>query len=109
MNVAALFTPVRALAITLCWVAVLGVTGSTDALLFLAPALLIAIPLLGGRYVGEELIAKLVARRSRSRARSASPPPPVPPAPATWLPRGTRLIAFGLAKRPPPARLAPQN
>jgi hypothetical protein len=109
MDAAALFTPVRALAITLCWVAVLAVTGSTDALLFLAPALLIAIPLLGGRYVGEELIAKLVARRSRSRARSVSPAPPAAAAPATWRPRGTRLIAFGLAKRPPPSRPALQN
>ena len=109
MKTAAMFTPARALAITLCWVAVLGITGSTDALLFLAPALLIAIPLLGGRYVGEELIAKFVARRSRSRARTASPAPLASPAPATWLPRGTRLIAFGLAKRPPPARLALQS
>jgi len=110
MKMAAIFTPARALAITLCWVAVLGITGSTDALLFLAPALLIAIPLLGGHYVGEELIAKFVARRSRrSRARSASPTPLASPAPATWRPRGTRLIAFGLAKRPPPSRLAPQT
>ena len=109
MNMAAFFTPARALAITLCWVAVLGLTGSTEALLFLAPALLIAIPLLGGRYVGEELIAKFVSRRARARSRSASPVRPTPPAPATWLPRGTRLIAFGLAKRPPPSRLALQN
>ena len=109
MKAAALFTPARALAITLCWVAVLGITGSTDALLFLAPALLIAIPLLGGRYVGEELIAKLVARRARPRMRSAAPAWSAPAAPATWLPRGTRLIAFGLAKRPPPSRFGLQN
>lgn len=109
MSMAAFFTPARALAITLCWVAVLGITGSTDALLFLAPALLIAIPLLGGHYLGEELIAKFVARRARPRHRSASPTRSTPPAPATWLPRGTRLIAFGLAKRPPPSRLALQS
>ena len=109
MNMAALFTPGRALAITLCWVAVLGITGSTDALLFLAPALLIVIPLLGGRYVGEELIAKFVARRTRSRARSASPSCSAPPMPTVWLPRGARLIAFGLAERPPPSRLALQS
>jgi hypothetical protein len=109
MNLAAFFTPARALAITLCWVAVLGITGSTDALLFLAPALLIVIPLLGGRYVGEELIAKFVARRARVRRRSTAPLRLPPPSPATWLPRGTRLIAFGLAKRPPPSRPALQN
>jgi hypothetical protein len=109
MKMAAFFTPARALAITLCWVAVLGATGSTDALLFLAPALLIAIPLLGGRYVGEELIAKFVARRARARTRPASLVRSTPSAPATWLPRGTRLIAFGLAKRPPPSRFALQS
>jgi hypothetical protein len=109
MKTAALFTPARALAITLCWVAVLGITGSTEALLFLAPALLIVIPLLGGRYVGEELIAKFVARRARARTRSAPSVRSAPPAPALWLPRGTRLIAFGLAKRPPPSLLALQN
>jgi hypothetical protein len=109
MHLAARLTPQVSLALTLCWVALLAVTGATDALLFLAPALLIAIPLLGGRYVGEELIAKFVARRARRRKRAAAPVRQAPPAPSTWLPRGTRLIAFGLAKRPPPARLALQS
>lgn len=109
MNPAAHLTPRASLAMTLCWVAVLAATGSTDALLFLAPALLIVIPLFGGRYLGEDLIAKLVARRARPRPRSAALAPSAPSAPATWLPRGTRLIAFGLAKRPPPARLLLQN
>jgi hypothetical protein len=103
------FTPGRALALTLCWVAILALTGTTDALLFLAPALLIAIPLFGGRYIGEELIAKLAARRGRPRPQAALRSPVAPPRPATWLPRGTRLIAFGLAKRPPPGLLLPQN
>ena len=102
-------TPKVSLALTLCWVALLAATGSTDALLFLAPALLIVIPLLGGHYVGEELIAKFVARRARPRARAAARSRVAPRVPTTWLPRGTRLIAFGLAKRPPPARLALQN
>lgn len=109
MNLAARLTPRASLGLTLCWVTALAATGSTDALLFLAPALLIAIPLFGGRYLGEELIARVVARRTRPRARSSAPARPVPSAPATWLPRGTRLIAFGLAKRPPPARPLPQS
>lgn len=109
MNLAARLDPKASLMLTLCWVAALAATGSTDALLFLAPALLIVIPLFGGRYLGEELIAKLVARRTRPRTRSAALAPSAPAAPATWLPRGTRLIAFGLAKRPPPARLLTQN
>jgi hypothetical protein len=102
------FTDKRALAVTLCWVAALALTGSTDALLFFAPALLILIPLFGGFYVGEELIARLTARRARPRRRSAAAPA-APPVPATWLPRGARLLAASLAKRPPPAVLLPQN
>jgi len=104
------YTDKRALVITLCWVAALAITGSTEALLFMAPALLIVIPLLGGHYVGEELIVKLAAKRARPARRAATSPAwPLPPAPESWTPRGTGLIAFSLAKRPPPARLLTQN
>lgn len=104
------FTDKRALALTLVWVAALALTGSTEALLFLAPALLIAIPLLGGRYFGEELIVRLAAERARPRRRGAARLVP----PRGWVfaeprPRGARLIAFSLAKRPPPAVLLPQT
>lgn len=104
------FTDKKALAVTLCWAAALAVTGSTDVLLFLAPALLIAIPLFGGHYIGEELIVKLAARRARPpRRATTSPAWPLPSTPGTWRPRGTGLIAFSLAKRPPPALLLSQN
>ncbi len=109
MRLAGQFTEGRALAITLCWVAVLALTGSTDVLLFLAPALLIAIPLLCGRYFGEELIAKLVAARTRRPARSRFVLTPAPHAPRTWRPRGRRLIAFSMAERPPPFLPLAQN
>ena len=110
MRLASRFTDKRALTITICWVAALAITGSTEALLFMAPALLIVIPLLGGHYIGEELIAKLAARRARPPHRlAASPASALPSAPPTWLPRGTGLIAFSLAKRPPPAPLLTQN
>jgi hypothetical protein len=109
MPLASRFTDRKALAATLCWVAALAAAGSTDALLFMAPALLIAIPLLGGHYVGEQPIVKLIARRARSRRQSgAAPASPLPPAPADWRPRGAGLIAFSMAKRPPPSRLLPQ-
>lgn len=71
-------------------------------LFVLAPTLLILVPLLSGRYVGEELIAKLVARSVARRRRPRVTLQPAAPAPTTWRPRGTRLIAFSLAKRPPP-------
>lgn len=105
MRLADRFTERHALTLTLCWVFALAVTGSTDALLFLAPALLIAIPLLCGRYFGEELIAKLAARRDRKPPRTRLVSPSTPLAPRTWRPRGRRLVAFSLAKRPPPLRL----
>ena len=111
MSLAERFTPSHALVLTLCWVAALAVTGSTEVLLFLAPALLIAIPLFAGRYIGEELIAKLVERRSRPRRRREAGRLAVRPGRvvATEAPRGSALIAFSLAKRPPPLRLLPQN
>lgn len=108
MQLASRYTERKALAITLLWVVALAATGATDALLFLAPALLIAIPLLGGRYVGEELIARLAARRARAPRQTANAPAS-PPAPAHWFPRGNDLIAFALAKRPPPPLLLPQT
>jgi hypothetical protein len=96
------------LAIAASWTVALSLLGSTDTLLFLAPALLIAIPLIAGRYVGEKLIARLVARRTKRR-RPANASNPAQRQPAGWLPRGTRLIAFSLAERPPPARLRLQS
>ena len=102
------FTAKAALAITVCWVALLAVTGATETLLFLAPALLIAIPLLCGHYVGEELIVKLAVRRADRRPRPAKALP-ARRAPIAWLLRGTRLIATSLAKRPPPARALLQS
>ena len=109
MRLSSRFTDSRALAFTLCWVAVLALAGSTDVLLFIAPALLIAIPLLGGHYIGEELIVKLAARRSRPSRRATAPARPLAAVPASWHPRGTSLLAFSLAKRPPPALLLAQN
>jgi hypothetical protein len=110
MRLVGCYTDKKALAITICWVTALAFTGSTEALLFMAPALLIAIPLLGGHYIGEELIVKLAARRARPpRRATTSPAWSIPSAPESWRPRGTGLIAFSLAKRPPPAPLLTQN
>jgi hypothetical protein len=111
MRLVSCYTDKKALAITICWVAALAFTGATDVLLFMAPALLIAIPLFGGRYIGEELIVKLAARRARLPRREAASAPArrSPPAPESWRRRGTGLIAFSLAKRPPPAPLLTQN
>ncbi|NLT04831.1 MAG: hypothetical protein GXY03_00830 [Solirubrobacterales bacterium] len=76
-------------------------------LLYAAPLLLIALPLLAGRYVGEDRLARAVASRrgKRPRAERRIAPPRAALRPLAALPRGGRLIAFSLADRPPPALL----
>lgn len=110
MRLASRLTAWSALVLTVCWALALALTGSTDVLLFLAPALLIAAPLIAGRYLGEELIVRLVERRhGRRRRLAALRPQAAPSVPSVWLPRGALLIAFSLAERPPPALLSAQT
>src|ERR1700742_4715525 len=72
-----------------------------EALLYIAPALLLLLPLALGRYPGERLRLALV--RPRRLARPASPAPPRRPAPLTPLPRGGALLASSGAGRAPPS------
>ncbi len=81
-----------------------AVAGHAELLAYAAPLFLLAVPLLAGRYVGEERLGRL----RRSRQASARRLPPVASAPGVrsataLLPRGGRLIATALAVRPPPA------
>jgi hypothetical protein len=109
MRLASRLTSGLALTVTVCWAFALALSGSTDTLLFLAPALLIVVPLIAGRYPGEELIAKLVSKRSRPPRRSVAAPTSIPRPSLAWSPRGTRLLAFSRAERPPPSGLLPQT
>ncbi len=84
----------------------LPLAGVHSDVLLAVPVLLLALPLLAGRYVGEQRLARLAAafapsrrRRPASVLRSGTPRSP------RALPRGGRLIAASLATRPPP-RLA---
>jgi hypothetical protein len=91
-------------AITAVWTLGMLVLGVSDALIYLAPALLILLPLLSGRYPGDEALVR-AARRADPRARRL---PPVEPRPARTpiaelLPRGGRLVGAALAGRAPPA------
>jgi hypothetical protein len=90
-----------AVALTCAWALGLAFSGSTDMLFYLAPALLIVVPLVAGRYVGESLVLKLAARGRVRRPRPLRTSR-IPRAHALQVPRGTRLIAFSLAERPPP-------
>jgi hypothetical protein len=78
------------------------VTGLDTGLLLLSPALVLLLPLLLGRYLGEEQLERLVARARpvrRRRAVSLAPPRRRPRAAAA---HGGRLLAFALAERGPP-------
>jgi hypothetical protein len=84
--------------------AVLAIAGPGDGLLHLAPALLLVLPLVAGRYVGEEHLVALVATRRPGRlprpakaiaARAT-------PAPRALVARGGLLLAAALAERGPP-------
>jgi hypothetical protein len=76
--------------------------GLDPGALFMAPAFLLALPLLTGRYVGEE---RLIARAKRTPAIRAPRQISTARPSATTL-KGGELIARFLAVRPPPPLLA---
>ena len=78
--------------------------GHSDLLVGL-PALLFALPLLAGRYVGEERLARLAGMVPSAPRRTAGSLPTTERRAARVLPRGGHLIAASLAVRPPPAPL----
>src|SRR4051794_23675771 len=93
------------LAVALVGAALAGatVTGLDTGLVLLSPALVLLLPLLLGRYVGAERLARLAARalpRRRRRAVGVTLPARRPRAAGA---RGGRLLAFALAERGPPA------
>jgi hypothetical protein len=75
--------------------------------LLAAPFLALIVPLLAGRYVGEEQIARLAAAWAPRThpARRIRGGAVVRRAPRVLVPRGGRLLATSLAVRPPPAAL----
>lgn len=82
--------------------------GAPIDLLLAAPVLLLALPLLAGRYVGEGQLARLAVR---VRARRVAPRPrhteaSTGRAVSRRVPRGGTLLASSLAVRPPPVALS---
>jgi hypothetical protein len=74
----------------------------TEVLLALVPLLLLLGCLLLGHYPGCDTIVRLSARRpGRPRTRSMWKPRR-PEAPRATVPSGGLLLAFGIARRPPP-------
>lgn len=88
-------------AVGLCCVLPIALGAPVD-LLLAAPVLLLALPLLSGGYVGEELLQRFArtgaSRRPRRRGKAGGPARPA----RTLVPRGGALIAASLAVRPPP-------
>ena len=90
-------------AITAVWTLGMLILGVSDALIYLAPALLILLPLLSGRYPGDEALVRAARRAGPRRRRlpGAEPRPARLPI-AELLPRGGRLVGAALAGRAPP-------
>jgi hypothetical protein len=80
---------------------VAAVAGHPELLAYAGPLFLVAMPLLAGRYVGEERLARL---RGELHGRQRAPREPLGSSRRSpvLLPRGGRLIAEALAVRPPP-------
>jgi hypothetical protein len=81
------------------WLAGLHVGGLDTGLLCLAPAFVLLLPLLAGRYVGERVLAPLRAAVRRATARALR----LPRRAARLVPRGGLLVGCSLAGRAPPA------
>jgi hypothetical protein len=92
-------------ALTVVWLFGLELLGIEAAVAYLAPALLILLPLLSGRYPGDEALVRVAVRRSRPARRPPHAPPPRRRREDALLPRGGRLVAFALAGRGPPSLL----
>jgi hypothetical protein len=87
------------------WAVFALLSGVDTGLLYLAPALVLCVPLIFGRYLGEEQLAELAKRSPRAAARRAARLA-VPRSHVRLMQRGGRLVASSLAKRPPPPATA---
>ena len=97
---------IRYAALTLVWLLGLELLGVEAAFAYLAPALLILLPLLGGRYPGDRALARAAARRTASRRRPPAIRARQPRTCFYLLPRGGRLVGAALAGRAPPRQAA---
>jgi hypothetical protein len=87
------------------WLLVGAFAGVMEGLAMLAPALLLLLPLLAGRYLGEDALDRLRVARARPPARRLRRRAAAPARNrhVALVPRGGLLLASSLATRPPPA------
>jgi hypothetical protein len=91
--------------LSLAFAVLQSLTGVNPDVLLAVPALLLLLPLLAGRYLGEESLARLTGRALGTRRRSPASIGARRRTPRV-LPRGGRLIATALAERGPPVATA---
>ena len=91
-------------AIAAVWTLGAMALGAGEAFVYLAPALLILLPLMSGRYPGDEALSRPALRRRGMSplGGSAAIEPDRRTRPAALLPRGGRLVGAALAGRAPP-------
>jgi hypothetical protein len=87
--------------LVVAWMVAQALSGSATGLLHLAPALVLALPLILGRYPGESKLAELAGTSRTPTARRPSRIP-MPRSHVRVMQRGGRLVASAMAKRPPP-------
>lgn len=86
------------------WLLLHGALGTGEGALYLAPLLLLLLPLLRGRYPGETSLLRLAERRgSRERVSAALGCIHALRAAPCLSVRGGRLLGAALAVRPPPS------
>jgi hypothetical protein len=89
--------------LSLAFAVVQSATGISPDVLLAVPVLLLLLPLLAGRYVGEDGIARLSACLAAPGRRPLALRAAAPRRAPRVLARGGRLIAVALAQRGPPA------
>src|SRR3954451_15887313 len=92
-------------ALTVLLAVLQSATGVSSDVLLAAPALVLLLPLLAGRYVGEDGIARLGALLAPARHPAETVPAALPLRAPRVLARGGRLVAVALGQRGPPAPL----
>src|ERR1700680_799390 len=91
--------------LAVAWLIARSIVGLGTGFVFLLPAVIMALPLVAGRYIGAERLGRISRSRSPRRRRVPAGSPvrrTFRPAP----PRGGLLIAVSLAVRPPPLVLS---
>ncbi|MFN8203965.1 MAG: hypothetical protein U0S48_15480 [Solirubrobacteraceae bacterium] len=89
---------------SMAWVLVGALAGIADGLAMVAPALLLLLPPLAGRYLGEDVLERVrLARGAPPVRRRRSRPARTSHRAVALVPRGGLLLASSLATRPPPA------